>query len=559
MAKNRRRASSSGQTASAHRPTSQQTRGNTAAQERLRRQREEEDGGWLSSLRTGAGSLLDAAEEQLSDAADTVREAAESASDRASEVFGAVHEEAREALQEAEQLGAEQVERGRQLAERVETGARRIRQAASRREAQARQRVEEGTEQVLQAGREVREEIAARVDAGARTAMHTAQDAVDSVAEAVDPVGRLTRGLDNEGDSRTMAAGALFALEGRVSNELQITITRGPGEPPSWSVSMAGDLGAGAALSASESDVSQLGVEAMGHYGVAQEHEFANEVELERGLNVMMQQMMNASPNAISIDTGTHVNDNISQEDLEMMGRSNRAMELRADIAAQVALSLGVQGESEGTRVNAGQLQAQSTGTVRARVETPDGAGGETLLVIVREVQTQGQAAQGTDVSHGGGGASLEYFSGSASVTVRYEDRYRLRDGVGAEDILGDPLGACEGATHQTRLVLSQEQSIGGAGNRRGTQREMTLTSDGDLLDEEARERLMRGDVAGSFEHLDESVEVSRREEAFETDGIDIRPGGTVAGVGGNLHIQNTRRRVRDRSETSGERLRDVL
>ncbi|MBI5496055.1 MAG: hypothetical protein HY904_13610 [Deltaproteobacteria bacterium] len=422
-------------------------------------------------------------------------------------------------------------------------------------------------EQLLEGAREgVREATRPVMDA-----LQQVGRGVDTLRQAADQFGRtvgdavdLRRNIDalGPGDKYTVGLGGNASVEGgKVYARGSIEVERR--SDGRYTVSAGGELGGGvyaelggrAGMRASGTAEATLGA------GGRVEMTFDNAADAERASRILARQAASSAVGAAGAASGipgsTLAGTAASQAlapppaDMQWLARHTSAVELRGNVAGEIAGGLGL--ADQNTRL----LGAFGRGAVRAeeavRIEF---TGGRPSSLVTRSQFTadlQGGAGVGLQTGRANDGAATGIgVGGGVQAQATMERRYTIPAGINGDDVMRDPrvllrAGDAMQRTREDRLTLTLDAQGQAVGNAAGTRAQVVMTGNTDRIAEAAIRRLAQRDLPGAMRAAGDGVRVEANATPYTQTGISVSPSISVMGFGVGIEAQAIRQDVADR------------
>jgi len=238
-----------------------------------------------------------------------------------------------------------------------------------------------------------------------------------------------------------------------------------------------------------------------------------------------------------------------SADELKFLADHTSALELRGNVAAEVAGCVGlkdVAGLFGGAKV-------KDEVAVRIELKDENGKPKQPELVVKQTVSGEATLGAGLRVSDGAKeatGASATYAGGKGEAKVEVEQRWTLPNASGA-DLLGNPAKTIRDAassmvkSEKDKITLGLDLSGQAFGNGGGVAVEASYSGNFSQLGRSTIDQLRRGDVAGALKTLDGN-QMSVKLEPYKTIGVSYAPSVSVMGFGVGAEFEATRKDVAD-------------
>lgn len=421
------------------------------------------------------------------------------------------------------------------------------------------QRAEQAAERGLEA-----------VEAG----IDTVRSGVDTIAQGVQDFGQhvadsvnYNRNIDQlgDGDKYTIGVGANASVEGgKIYSKGAIEVERKGNQ---YVVSVDGELGGGiygeiggklGPAKASGSAEATLGI------GGKVEMTFDSPEEAKRATDILMRSAaVAAAQTSASVSTvpgsglaadalGSAIGP--SSDDLRFLADHTSAVELRGNVAAELAGSLGV--ADKGSQLAGLFAKGNVKRELTARVEFGNG---QSNPAVVFKDTLSGEVALGGGLGFSKDGGDNGASTGVAASIVgkgklEHEQRFELPAGLDTQNLLEDPLGTINSvaqhvqANQSDKVSLTLEGEGQAAGNSRGFEAKFEATGNVDqMLQSGALGQAVQGDFQGALQNLGDQVQVEASIKPYETHGLAFSPGISVMGFGVGIEGQATRRDFSDK------------
>lgn len=393
------------------------------------------------------------------------------------------------------------------------------------------------------------------LEAGAKGVYEAGKSYVDGVLNAVD----YKQNIDQlgEGDKYKLGVGASGSVEGiKVYGKGSIEVEKKDG---GYVVSVDGELGGGiygevggklgAKMNAEGSATLGLGGKVEMKFATAEDAKKATEILLKQAASsaASSQQGALAIPGMIA---GQAIKP--SQEELQFLAKNVSAVEVRGNVAGELAATLGVKNVAG---INGG-LKAKEEVAARIEFTNPPSVSikttlsGEASLSAGLRITDGKKNAEGRDVGDSGG---LPGAGGKIEVKGSIEQKFTLPGNFDSARLLSDPGGYVKEVASQTvkseqdKITLEMDASGGVLGTSGGAKTEVSFTANAeDLRNTPFFEKAMKGDLNGALTSVGDKVQVEAKVTPYKTIGVSIAPAVSVMGFGVGIELEATRQDMAD-------------
>jgi hypothetical protein len=507
-------------------------------------------------------------------------------------------------IQQAEQLLRPVLPQGlsdsvRQLGQGVENAGRNVADAPENALTtldQTGQRVQQFAEQGRQVLQDVRQEVERRVKDGIDTGREIIRDGIDTGREVINNgIDRLQQGvndvvetgrdiaqgvrdfanvekqisqLDSDGDKFTIALGGSASAEGvKVAGKGEIEVKRS-GEPPQYTVSYGGEVGAGVAgeIGGKLGLKASVDAEALLKAGGKLQMTFDNPQDAARAVEIIGRQAaVNAAGSAIGNGimpgvgnlVGGAVADRLlgpSEADRQFLADNTTGIELNGGLAAKAAMGMGIRLDES---LNVGGVGAKANASVNyaMNIQFPkrDDNGAVTQGARVTFKQEiaggiAGEAALGfKDKDSGTKGKLGAGVNAGVQAKLTISETHQLPTSVTMDNLIRNPVDTLRDLNTQTqRIDSSVNLSLRGnahlAGTGGGGQLDLKLGVNPQQLSQSgAIQQLFSGDPQAALRTLGDNVDIKWRGDSFTQHGINVEPKLSVMGFGLGIDAQYQR------------------
>jgi hypothetical protein len=436
--------------------------------------------------------------------------------------------------------------------------------------------IERGVGELRQGAQELLQRAEQTVDRtiqGVEKGLQDIRDGIGRMGDSITNFGRqvgdavnYNRQIDQlgDGDKFTLGVGASGSVEGaKVYGKGQIEIERKGNQ---YVVSVDGELGGGlyAELGGKLGPAKASGTaEATLGAGGRVEMTFNSPEEAKRATEILLRQAAasaaGAATSSIAVPgsgiAGRAVEAAMrpSAEEMRFLAQNTSAIELRGNVAAELAGSLGVADKQTQLAGLFGKGQVKQE--MAARIEfRPNGA----HEIAFREtISGEISAGGGLGVmgTNGQNGASTGIgLGGSVKGSVTNERRFTLPANLDSAEILRDPMNSLRGigsqiaATEQGKVTVQLDAEGQAAGNARGIQAKLEFTGQPDfIIRSGAIQTAMQGDLNGALRQVGDQVHVKATVTPYQNSGINLSPGVSFMGFGVGLEGRAIRQDMADK------------
>lgn len=401
---------------------------------------------------------------------------------------------------------------------------------------------------VFHSGVEGAKEALKVVEAGVNGVIDTATSYVNGVKDAVD----YHKNIDElgPGDTYKLGMGGYGSIEGgKIYGAGSLSVSKGT--DGKYTIATDGELGGGlygqlgAALGGKMSADGSVTLGAGGKV----EFKFDNAEDAKKAADIMMKQAAAAAGPARPLgvpgsDPGLVKGP--SQAELKFLQDHMSAVELRGNVAAQAAATLGVK-DVAGGFAGVGVKEEMA---VRVDLSHPP------QVSVRTDISGNAAISAGLNVTNGKQGndnntGSLAFGGGKAEGKVSIEQRFTLPEGEGAK-LLADPIGTLQAdagkiqRTEQDKVTFTLDASGGAMGSGGGGLTTVTMnTSPGEIAKSGALKTLFdKGDLPGALRQVGNATNVTATAVPYQTFGVSMSPSISVMGFGLGVSVEATRQQM---------------
>ncbi len=403
----------------------------------------------------------------------------------------------------------------------------------------------------LKEGSEVLNKGVELLEQGAKGIYAAGKEYVQGVADAVDYKTNIDK--LGEGDKYKLGVGASGSVEGvKLYGKGSIEVEKKDG---GFVVSVDGELGGGIYGEVGGKLGAKVNAEGSATLGVGGkvEMKFATAEDAKKATEILLKQAAASAaasqPGAMSIP-GQLVGAAIapSKEELNFLTKNVSAVELRGNVAGELAGTLGVK---DVAGVNAG-LKAKGEVTARLEFTNPPS------VTVKQTLSAELAGSAGLRLTNGKEGAEnntggLPGANGKIEAKATIEQKFTLPAGFDKAALMKDPAGYVKDVA--SKVVKSEEDKItleldaqgGVLGSGGGAKTEVTFSGKAEELRNSGYlEKMMKGDLQGALTAVGDKVEVAAKVTPYKTLGVSLAPGVSLMGFGVGVELEATRQDMAD-------------
>ncbi|MEW5742447.1 MAG: hypothetical protein AB1938_26250 [Myxococcota bacterium] len=370
-----------------------------------------------------------------------------------------------------------------------------------------------------------------------------------------------------EGDKYKLGVGGSGSIEGgKLYAKGSIEVSR---EKDGYTVAVDGELGGGLYGQLGVAVGGKVSIDGQATLGVGGkvEFKFKTAEEAKRATEILLKQAAASAAGAAMSSTPVGplgaVAGQVAQRtlgpsaaDLQFLSQRMSAVELKGNVAAEAAATLGFK-DALGA---AAGVKGKAEYTVRLDFNRKDDAGRPLppQASVKQSLTLEGGAGGGVAVGNGKEGNQkndfgLPYLGGKVELKAEVEQRFTLPSSIDGAKLQSDPLGTLSAIRDQVarseeqKVTISVDGQAAAVGKGGGLVAEMSFSGKvEDLLNSGYAERLAKGDLQGALRALGDKTQVEAKVTPYAQFGVAMSPSLTVMGFGVGMELEATRKDALD-------------
>jgi len=403
----------------------------------------------------------------------------------------------------------------------------------------------------IQQGGEIVNKGVELLEQGAKGIYNAGKEYVQGVADAVDYETNIDK--LGEGDKYKLGVGASGSVEGfKLYGKGSIEVEKKDG---GFVVSVDGELGGGIYGEVGGKLGAKVNAEGSATLGVGGkvEMKFATAEDAKKATEILLKQA--AASAAASQQGALAIPGQLasaaiapSADELKFLAKNVSAVELRGNVAGELAGTLGVK---DVAGLNLG-LKAKGEVTARLEFTNPPS------VIVKQALSAELAGSAGLRLTNGKEGAEsntggLPGANGKIEAKATIEQKFTLPGNIDKAALMRDPGGYVKDVadkvvkSEEDKITLELDAQGGVLGSGGGAKTEVTFSGKAEELKNSGYlEKMMKGDLQGALTAVGDKVEVAAKVTPYKTLGVSLAPGVSLMGFGVGVELEATRQDMAD-------------